>query len=113
MGRRWLIVAAVLSLGACASPRPAPPPAPTPKPLPSAEVAFQPAKGQNPAQMDRDKYECYLWAVRKTQFDPTLPGHASTYTVENDPLVVKINNYRRAMKACLIGRGYSVSEDNQ
>jgi len=35
------------------------------------EVFFYPAGGQSPAQQDRDRYECYLWAVKQSGFDPS------------------------------------------
>ena len=41
-----------------------------PTPLPSTEIYFYPARGQSPAQQERDRYECYLWAVRQSGFDP-------------------------------------------
>jgi hypothetical protein len=39
-------------------------------PPPSTQVMFYPAAGQSPAQQDRDRYECYRWAVQQTAFDP-------------------------------------------
>jgi hypothetical protein len=60
-----------LLLSGCAPPvytvRPsaAPPP-----PAPSVEIYFYPTKGQSKAQQDRDRYECYLWAVKQTGYDP-------------------------------------------
>jgi hypothetical protein len=41
---------------------------------PNADVYVYPAKGQSPEQLDRDRYECYLWAVRESGFDPSRPG---------------------------------------
>lgn len=69
----WLIVlSAGLVLGACAGPStrhvehaPA-----TPQQTP---VYFYPTHGQSPAQQDRDRYECYLWAKKQTGFDPSDP----------------------------------------
>ena len=29
-----------------------------------------PSKGQSPEQMEKDKYECYIWAKGQTGFDP-------------------------------------------
>jgi hypothetical protein len=73
-GRRalWLLpAAAVLTLAACApAPRYAVRPAPA-VPLPSTQVYFYPLRGQSPAQQDRDRYECYLWARQQTGFDPS------------------------------------------
>jgi hypothetical protein len=37
---------------------------------PPAQVYFYPKSGQTPAQMDRDRYECFNWAVKQTGFDP-------------------------------------------
>jgi len=42
----------------------------TPPPLPSTQIYFYPQQGQNKAQQERDRYECYLWAVRQSGFDP-------------------------------------------
>lgn len=36
------------------------------------ELYVYPAKGQTPEQTDRDRYECHLWAVRQTGFDPSV-----------------------------------------
>ena len=33
-------------------------------------VYFYPTQGQSPEQQDRDRYECYGWAVKQTGFDP-------------------------------------------
>jgi hypothetical protein len=38
---------------------------------PMTEVIFYPSAGQSAAQQDRDRYECYLWAVRQSGFDPS------------------------------------------
>lgn len=38
--------------------------------LPSPQVYFYPAAGQNNAQQERDRYECHVWAVEQTGFDP-------------------------------------------
>lgn len=38
--------------------------------LPSPQVYFYPAAGQSSAQQDRDRYECHVWAVNQTGFDP-------------------------------------------
>ena len=54
-------------------------------PPPSVEVYFYPAKGQNQAQQERDRYECYLWAKDKTGFDPSLPGLAPGQRVRVEP----------------------------
>jgi len=64
----------LLLLVACASaPRglPMPPPA-TVAPLPDTRLYVYPTAGQSEAQLDRDRYECHLWAVRQSGFDPSV-----------------------------------------
>ncbi|MGB6450343.1 MAG: glycine zipper 2TM domain-containing protein, partial [Steroidobacteraceae bacterium] len=33
-----------------------------------------PLHGQSPDQLDRDQYECYIWAKQQTGFDPSAPN---------------------------------------
>lgn len=35
------------------------------------DMYVYPAKGQSNAQLEKDRYECYLWATKTTGFDPT------------------------------------------
>ncbi len=88
---RLLAVVATLTVGACvqAPPRPVVQPAEAPQPPPpSTQVYFYPNKGQSAAQQDRDRYECYLWAVKQTGFDPSAPQlapHQRLEVVPNPP----------------------------
>lgn len=146
---------------------------------PAAQVYFYPKGGQTPEQQDRDRYECYRWAVSQSGFDPSTsplppqqriaivpapsPGHDTAvgavagafigaiaggprhalagaaigggtgalvgaasdsakasaaaraeevYTRGDQAryaqIQMKANEFRRAMSACLEGRGYSV-----
>jgi hypothetical protein len=63
----------------------------------SAEVYAYPKNGQTDEQQATDRYECHRWAVAQSGFDPTHASQASGNTAD----------YRRAMAACLDGRGYS------
>lgn len=63
-----------------------------------AELYVYPARGQSEDQTRRDRYECHLWSVDQTQFDPSM-GHADA---------AQSGEYRRATTACLEGRGYTV-----
>jgi hypothetical protein len=38
----------------------------------AAPMYFYPERGQSESQQDRDRYECYRWAVRETGFDPGM-----------------------------------------
>ncbi|HEY2418984.1 MAG TPA: glycine zipper 2TM domain-containing protein [Steroidobacteraceae bacterium] len=33
-----------------------------------------PANGQSPEQLERDRYECHVWAVQQSGFDPSRSG---------------------------------------
>lgn len=57
-------IAGCASEGATTAATPAAAPAPT-------EVIFYPKNGQSSEQQDRDRYECYLWAVKRTGYDPS------------------------------------------
>jgi hypothetical protein len=63
----------------------------------SAEVYAYPKNGQSDEQQATDRYECHKWAVAQSGYDPTRGSQASGNTTD----------YRRAMAACLDGRGYS------
>ncbi|MCE7901463.1 MAG: glycine zipper 2TM domain-containing protein [Gammaproteobacteria bacterium PRO9] len=75
---RYLLLLAAVLLPACAT---APPrhavrherivPA-----EPVSVVYVYPAAGQSPAQLDRDRYGCHLWAVQQSRFDPSAAGPA-------------------------------------
>lgn len=64
----------------------------------STEVFVYPSEGQTDDQRDRDRYECYVWAVEQTGFDPS-----ESYAANGSA-----SDYRRAISACLEGRGYTV-----
>jgi hypothetical protein len=77
---------ASLALTGCAPPvynvRPSSAPPPPP---PSVEIYFYPTKGQSKAQQERDRYECYLWAVKQSGFDPSQGQLAPHQRVEVVP----------------------------
>lgn len=59
-----------------------------PPPEQITEVVAYPARGQSAGQLDRDRYECHLWAVRQTGFDPSIPGvppHQRVRIVQGPP----------------------------
>jgi hypothetical protein len=58
------------------------PPAPTVAALPDTRIYVYPAAGQSDAQLDRDRYECHLWAVRQSGFDPSVAQAAPHQRVE-------------------------------
>ena len=73
-GAALLALAATSLIAGCVTPlyeRPLPPAPVAPRPPPDTHVYVYPAAGQSEAQLDRDRYECHLWAVRQTGFDPS------------------------------------------
>lgn len=68
------------------------------------ELYVYPKQGQSEQQQATDRYQCHRWAVGQTGFDPTQPGGNVPEAQHAD----KRDDYQRAMKACLEGRGYSV-----
>ena len=73
---KWLRFRFVAPLGtavllaACVTPPPTRPVSVAPPP-PSQRIFVYPASGQSAEQTDRDRYECHLWAVQQTGFDPS------------------------------------------
>lgn len=70
-------------------------------PAAASEFYIYPRSGQDDAQQSKDRYECHRWAADQTGFDPTQPAAAGA-TQDLRPA------YRRAIVACLEGRGYTV-----
>jgi len=71
------VSALALGLAGCEvapPPRPAPPPAYAGPPPPNTMVYAYPEQGQSPDQQSKDRYECSLWAVQQTGFDPSAPS---------------------------------------
>lgn len=66
-------VSALVLLAGCETPAPRSTPVRPPAQVaeaPPPRVYFYPTQGQTDAQQDRDRYECYNWAVKQTGFDP-------------------------------------------
>jgi hypothetical protein len=50
-------------------------------PPPNTTVYAYPQNGQSADQQSRDRYECSLWAVQQTGFDPSAPNVPPEYRV--------------------------------
>jgi len=71
-----LRIGSVLCLAAVLAACEAPPPRRTvvmQQPVPSRIMVY-PAQGQSQEQLERDQYECHVWAVQQTGYDPSRPG---------------------------------------
>ncbi|MGH7058066.1 MAG: glycine zipper 2TM domain-containing protein [Acetobacteraceae bacterium] len=74
----------LLALGGCETlppPPPPPPPAYAGPPPPNTTVYAYPEHGQSADQQSKDRYECSLWAVHQTGFDPSAPNVPPQYRV--------------------------------
>jgi hypothetical protein len=60
-----------------------------------------PKAGQSEDQQAKDRYECHRWAVDQTGFDPSLGSPPAGQAA-------KVDDYHRAMSACLEARDYTV-----
>ncbi|NIF19027.1 DUF6515 family protein [Pantoea sp. Cy-639] len=78
-----------------------PPPVSVQQPYNAYDVVAYPAQGQGPAQQEQDRFQCHRWAVSQSGFDPATAAYAPPANVAD--------TYRRALGACLNGRGYSVN----
>ena len=73
-----------LGLAGCETtppPRRPPPPAYVGPPPPNTTVYAYPQNGQSSDQQSRDRYDCSLWAVQQTGFDPSAPNVPAQYRV--------------------------------
>jgi len=67
-------------------------------------ISISPKNGQSLQQQASDRYACHSWAKNQTGFDPTRPGGGVAQSEEAS----RRSEYRRAISACLEGRGYTV-----
>ena len=73
-------------------------------PVMGEELYIYPKKNQSEQQQADDRYACHRWGVKETGYDPTQ----SPTDMSQSEVSQKREEYQRAMKACLEGRGYSV-----
>ena len=64
------------------------------------ELVIYPNADQSNEQLTQDRYDCHVWSIEETGFDP-IAQHSEATT--------GADHYNRAMKACLAGKNYSVS----
>lgn len=78
----WLAAIPLILLAGCATPRASTPT--IPPAADTAEVVAYPLHNQSERQIRQDRYECYLWAVRQSGYDPAT----QTGAVETGAVVV-------------------------
>jgi hypothetical protein len=84
---------------------------PPPEQIPAAspgthagEFDISAKNGQSEEQQWADRYACHRWATSQSGFDPTSKS-AEVPSADDAP---RRDQYRRALTACLEGRGYTV-----
>ncbi len=75
-----------------------------PAPSSAERIFVYPRKGQSEKLQAKDRYECHSWAVSQTHYDPTQPASGTPEAQLNQMRA----DYKRAMGACLDGRGYTM-----
>jgi hypothetical protein len=65
--------------------RTVPPAEPAPQPV-NTQVYVYPTSGQSADRVSRDRYECYLWSVKQSGFDPSQAQLAPHQRVEVVPM---------------------------
>jgi hypothetical protein len=115
-----LAIAALFTCGAYAAaplpadePPPSEPPAAATAPAQGLQVFVYPAKGQNAARTDRDRYECHIWAVKQTEFDPSETHLAPHQRVQVVAMPAPgANTFAGAVTGALIGAAVSRPRDS-
>ena len=79
-------------------------PVPSLSPSTAERIFIYPRKGQSEELQAKDRYECHRWGVSQTGYDPTQPTSGMSGAQLNQMRV----DYKRAMSACLDGRGYTM-----
>lgn len=77
-----ILLLATLAVGACVGPQVIEESPAREAALPDTRVYVYPAAGQSQAQLERDRYECHVWAVKQTGFDPSSPQVAPHQRVQ-------------------------------
>lgn len=73
-------------------------------PLTAERIFIYPRKGQSEELQAKDRYECHRWGMSQTGYDPTQPTSGMSGAQLNQMRA----DYKRAMSACLDGRGYTM-----
>ncbi|HUC67461.1 MAG TPA: glycine zipper family protein [Stellaceae bacterium] len=66
-------------------------------------VIAYPTRGQSPEQQNRDRYECHVWAVQQSGFDPTRQVAQAAPPPMPPPSAVTTSPLRGAARGAAIG----------
>ncbi len=75
---------------------------PPPPPISMERHFVYPRLGQSEKQQAMDEFQCHVWAVTQTGYDPTAGDPEIPQTLN------LLDDYLRAKSACLDGRGYTM-----
>ena len=62
-----------------------------------------PNNGQTPEKQKKDEYDCHLWAVQQTNFDPTLAAQESSQQEQQPKSAQSGSGARGAAKGAAVG----------
>jgi hypothetical protein len=77
--------------------------------------AVYPAKGQSPEQIEKDKGECHMWAVKESGFDPAsrvAPPQTISVAVQPQPVTGSGARVRGAARGAAAGAVVGEVADN-
>ena len=116
MPRLAIFASATLAFVLCGCVTPPPPrPVPPPPPPVQTDIYAYPTNGQTAEQQDRDRYDCYQWAIQQTGFDPSstsVPPHDRIQVVGGPPAVVPGSGVAAgAVTGAVIGAIVSIPRD--
>ncbi len=94
--------AVVIAPAPIRNPPPPPMQPPPAAPAPSDAMFFYPERGQDEERQDRDRYECYRWAVKQSGVDP---GMTPTRSAAPPPEVAPVRRDGGAVAAGAITGG--------
>jgi Glycine zipper len=104
----WSLLLAAVVISGCVTPGPPPPRRVAVAEPPVEQVFVYPNSGQSEAQLDRDRYECHVWAVRQSGFDPSVahPGYRQRVVINAGP-PPGTNTVGGALTGAIIGAAVS------
>lgn len=83
--KTWMVLGLATCLVACVTPPPRHTAVAMPPPPQAPQLVVYPAHGQTQEQLERDRYECHVWAVQQSGFDPSQPGVPASQRVVVEP----------------------------
>jgi Glycine zipper len=72
-------------------------------PVFAQQLFIYPAKGQSPQQQQKDDYECHLWAVQQSGYDPARPPAQQAAAPSQPASPAPGSGVQTALKGAVVG----------